>query len=166
MAEYNSLTSHYSPDEERPLASYATLAGTYVTVVGGALLALRARGHELPTRIAPGDILLTGIATHKASRLITKDRVTSFVRAPFTRYQEPGGQGEVEEQAYGHGLRLAVGELLVCPYCLAQWVATGFALGLIGAPRFTRLVGSVFVAHSVADFLQIAYRAAEDQLAG
>ena len=64
-----------------------------------------------------GDLLLVGIATHKLSRLLAKDKVTSFIRAPFTRYQEPSGQGEVEEEPYGHGLHLAVGELLVCPYC-------------------------------------------------
>ena len=90
--------------------------------------------------------------------------MTSFVRAPFTRFQEPSGQGEVEEQPCGHGLRLAVGELLVRPYCLAQWVAAGLTLGLIGAPRLTRLISTVFVAHTISDFLQVAYRAAEDQL--
>jgi Protein of unknown function (DUF1360) len=160
------ITAHYAPDVERPLGSYAVIAGTYVTIFGGTFIALRARGHELPTRLAAGDVLLIGIASHKLSRLIAKDKVTSFVRAPFTRYQEPGGQGEVEEQAYGHGLRLAVGELLVCPYCLAQWAATGLTLGLVGAPRFTRLFSTTLAVHSISDFLQIAYRAAEDQLAG
>lgn len=95
---------------------------------------------------------------------MAKDKVTSFIRAPFTKFQEQSGQGEVEEQPCGHGLRLAVGELLVCPYCLAQWVATALMLGLIGAPRLTRLLSSVFVAHTVSDFLQVAYHAAEDQL--
>jgi hypothetical protein len=105
-----------------------------------------------------------GIATHKFSRLVTKDKVASFIRAPFTSFQEASGHGEVEEQPRGDGLRLAVGELLVCPYCLGQWIATGLTLGLIGAPRFTRLVSSVFVAHTISDFLQLAYRTAEDQL--
>jgi Protein of unknown function (DUF1360) len=164
--DLRSITAHYAPDAERPLGSYAILTGAYVAIFGGTLLALRARGHELPTRLAAGDVVHIGIASHKLSRLITKDKVTSFARAPFTRFQEPGGQGEVEEQPYGHGLRLAVGELLVCPYCLAQWAATGLTLGLVGAPRFTRLFSAMLVAHSVSDFLQIAYRAAEDQLAG
>lgn len=51
-----------------------------------------------------------------------------------------------------------------CPYCLAQWVATALTLGLIGAPRLTRLVSSVFVAHTISDFLQVAYRTVEDAL--
>jgi hypothetical protein len=159
-----SLSAHYAPGQERPLGSYAILTGVYGTGVAGALIALRARRHQLPERLTAGDLLLIGIATHKLSRLIAKDKVTSFIRAPFTRFQESSGQGEVEEEPCGHGLRLAVGELLACPYCLAQWVATVLTLGLIGAPRLTRLLGSVFVAHTISDFLQVAYRAAEDQL--
>jgi len=45
------------------------------------------------------------MATHKISRLITKDKVTAFVRAPFTRFQEAAGHGELEEEARGEGLR-------------------------------------------------------------
>jgi hypothetical protein len=159
-----SLTSHYAPEQERPLGSYAILTGAYGTGFATSLIALRARHRQLPERPTATDLLLIGIATHKLSRLIAKDKVTSFARAPFTRFQESSGQGEVEEEPCGHGLRLAIGELLVCPYCLAQWVATGLTLGLIGAPRLTRLISSVFVAHTVSDFLQVAYRAAEDQL--
>ena len=160
----SSLTSHYAPGTERPLASYAIITAAYGAIFGGSLIALRARGHKLPPRIAAGDLLLIGIASHKLSRLITKDKVTSFARAPFTEFQEPGGPGEVEEKPCGHGLRYAVGELLVCPYCLAQWASSGLTLGLVGAPRFTRLLSSMLVAHTISDFLQVAYRAAEDQL--
>lgn len=161
---HGTLTSHYAPGQERPLGSYAILTGAYGTGLAGSLIALRARRHQLPERPTTTDLLLVGIATHKLSRLIAKDKVTSFLRAPFTRFQEPSGQGEVEEEPCGHGLRLATGELLVCPYCLAQWVATALTLGLVGAPRLTRLITSVFVAHTVSDFLQLAYRAAEVRL--
>jgi hypothetical protein len=164
MARTKSLAAHYAPGEERPLGSYAILTGTYASALGGSLVALRARRHELPQRFTATDVLLIGIASHKLSRLIAKDKVTSFLRAPFTRFQESSGHGEVEEQPCGHGVRLAVGELLVCPYCLAQWVATGLTLGLVGAPRLTRLLSTIFVAHTVSDFLQLAYRAAEDEL--
>ncbi|HEY1687645.1 MAG TPA: DUF1360 domain-containing protein [Solirubrobacteraceae bacterium] len=163
-APLSSLSSHYAPGQERPLGSYAILTGAYTTGLAGGLIALRARRHPLSERPTAGDLLLIGIATHKLSRLIAKDKVTSFIRAPFTRFQESSGQGEVEEEPCGHGLRLAVGELLVCPYCLSQWVATALTLGLVGAPRLTRLTSSVFVAHTISDFLQVAYRAAEDRL--
>jgi Protein of unknown function (DUF1360) len=159
-----SLASRYAPGHEPPLGAYAILTGVYGSALAGSLAALRARGHALPERFTAADVLLIGVASHKLSRLIAKDRVTSFLRAPFTRFQESSGHGEVEEEPCGHGLRLAVGELLVCPYCLAQWVATGLSLGLVGAPRLTRLASTIFVAHTVADFLQAAYRAAEDEL--
>lgn len=151
------------PGDERPLGPYAVLAAGYGTGALAILAALRRRGHELPERFPAGDVILVGIATHKISRLLAKDKVTAFLRAPFTTYEGASGHGEVEEQPCGHGARLAVGELLVCPYCLAQWVATGLTLGLVGAPRVTRLVSTVFVAHTVSDFLQAAYRAAEER---
>jgi Protein of unknown function (DUF1360) len=160
----STLASHYAPGQERPLGSYMVLTGAYGTALAGSLIVLHARGHEVPERITAGDLVLVGVATHKLSRLIAKDKVTSFLRAPFTRFQESSGYGEVEEQPCGHGPRLVLGELLVCPYCLAQWVATGLTLGLVGAPRLTRLLSTVFVAHTVSDFLQVAYRAAEDRL--
>lgn len=159
-----SPASHYAPGQERPLGSYAILTGVYSSALAGSLVILCARGRELPERFAAADVLLIGIASHKLSRLVAKDKVTSFLRAPFTRFQETSGHGEVEEEPCGHGVRLAVGELLVCPYCLAQWVATGLTLGLVGAPRLTRLLSTILVAHTVSDFLQVAYRAAEEEL--
>ncbi|MGH2873446.1 MAG: DUF1360 domain-containing protein [Solirubrobacteraceae bacterium] len=161
---WHSLTAHYAPGEERPLGAYAVLASAYVAGTGGALLGIRVCGRRLPEHPSAADVLLLGVATHKLSRLLTKDRVTSFLRAPFTRFQGPGGPGEVEEEAYGDGLREAVGELLICPYCLGQWVATGFTLGLVSAPRLTRLLSSILAVHTVSDVLQIAYRASEGAL--
>jgi hypothetical protein len=57
---------------------------------------------------------------------------------------------------------MATGELLTCPYCMGQWVAAGFGVGLVGAPDLTRLVAFIYSAETVADFLQLAYKAAED----
>jgi hypothetical protein len=157
------VAGYSDPGEERPLAAYAALSSTFALGLAAALLAVRGRGRELPQRLAMSDLLMVGVATHKVSRLLAKDKVTSFVRAPFTRYQESAGHGEVEEQPRGHGLRYAVGELLVCPYCLAQWVAAAFALGLVAAPRLTRLMTGIYVAETLSDFLQLAYKAAEDR---
>jgi hypothetical protein len=153
----------YAPHEHRPLGAYAALAATFGATFGGALAALRAAGRELPESLPPGDLVLAGIATHKVSRLLAKDKVTSFIRAPFTRYQEPAGHGELEEAPRGSGARHAVGELLLCPYCLGQWIAAGFAVGLVAAPRTTRLVAGIYAAETLADFLQLAYKAAEDR---
>jgi hypothetical protein len=114
--------------------------------------------------MAARDLALLTVATHKASRLIAKDRVTSTVRAPFTRFEGDAGPGEVSEAARGRGLRRAVGELLICPYCMGLWVASALTAGLIAVPRPTRWLASVLTALFGADMLQIAYKKAEDAL--
>lgn len=85
----------------------------------------------------------------------------AVVRAPFTRFRKPIGAGEVYEDVRGTGARHAVGELVSCPFRLGQWVATGFAFGLLLAPRATRQVASVFCAVTASDALQFAYAALE-----
>jgi hypothetical protein len=143
-------------DEHRPLAGYAILSGAFAAALAGGLVAGR-----LPERIPIQDIVLGGIATHKLSRLITKDKVSGFARAPFTRFQAKSGHGEVEEAARGRGLRYALGELMVCPYCMAQWIAGAFAVGYVHAPRATRMIAAMSTMHAVSDALQLAYTAAE-----
>lgn len=93
------------------------------------------------------------------SCLITKDSVTAVVRAPFTRFKEPAGNGEVNKEVRGTRLRHAAGELLTCPFCIAQWIATGFAFGLVLAPRATRLIAGTLTAVTASDWLQFAHRA-------
>jgi len=123
-----------------------------------------ARRRKLPEGISLGDLALIGVATHKTSRALAKDRVTAPLRAPFTEHEGRGGPGELEESPRGSGFRHAVGELLVCPYCLDQWLATGFAVGLVTAPRVTRFVAGIMASVAISDFLQIAYKAGESRL--
>jgi hypothetical protein len=154
----------YAPPEERPpLGSYALFAAIFNAAFAGSIAAARRSGRELPEHIGTGDVVLIGTASHKLSRLISKDKVTSFARAPFTEFQEPGGPAEYEEKPRGRGLRRAVGELVACPYCLGLWTSAGFHVGLLFAPRTTRLIASTFAALTLSDFLQIAYKAAEDR---
>jgi Protein of unknown function (DUF1360) len=150
-------------DDEAPLGSYATFMAVYNVAFAGALAAARFAGREVPTT-TPGDIALFGVATHKLSRLLAKDKVTAALRAPFSEYEDEGGPAEVEERPRGHGLRRTIGELVTCPYCLDQWVAAGFYLGSVFAPRVSRLAASVFATVAIADFLQIGYRAGQRAL--
>ena len=148
-------------DQPPPFGGYAFMTAVFASAFGGALAAARVSGRELPERVPTQDVVLVGVASHKLSRLITKDRVTSFVRAPFTEFEQNAGHGEVEEKPRGRGLRRSFGELLVCPYCVAQWLSAGFAVGLVYAPRATRLVATVYTAEAISDFLQLAYTAGE-----
>jgi hypothetical protein len=50
--------------------------------------------------------------------------------------------------------------LVTCPFCLGQWVATGFVGGFLFAPRVTRVVAATFTAAAVSDVLQVGYGAA------
>jgi hypothetical protein len=96
--------------------------------------------------------------------MLAKDAVTSPLRAPFTRYREPIGHAEVAEDVRAeHGSAgHAVGELVSCPFCLAMWIATAFAGGLVLAPRATRLAATALTAVAASDFLQLAYGVAKD----
>lgn len=157
----------YSGDTHRPLAGYLV-----VLVVYGALLALTAviaaaSGRTLPERWRVIDLVTVTLGTHKLSRTLTKEAVTSPLRAPFTRYAGTGGPAELMEKPRTDSpLRYSLGELLTCPFCLDVWVATVFVIGLIFAPRFTRLVAGSFTALTGADFLQLAYAWAQQAAEG
>jgi hypothetical protein len=156
------IAQEYARGAQRPLGSYAVLTGAFVASFGGALVAARAAGREID-RPGLADVALTALATQKVSRLISKDKVTSFVRAPFTRFHDTAGHGELEEEARGEGLRFATGELLLCPYCISQWVVGGLAVGWVAAPRTTRFFSAMWAAQSVADGLQLMYSAGESR---
>jgi hypothetical protein len=154
----------YAPPGKRPpLLVYAVTMAVFNGLFGAGLIAARRRGRDLPERPPLADIALVGIASHKLSRLIAKDKVTSPLRAPFTELEGSGGPGELEEKARGTGARRAIGELLICPYCLDLWVVAVFSIGLLFAPRLTRFLAAVFAALTVSDFFQIAYKAAEEK---
>jgi hypothetical protein len=146
---------------QQPLRAYAGVMGVYTAAVVGLGVLARRTGRRIPDRLSLGDVMLLSVATFRLSRLLTKDAVTSPVRAPFARYKEPGGPSEVNEEPRGSGARHAVGELLTCPFCVSQWVATGFVFGHVFAPRATRLAASTLAAVAASDALQLAFSAAQ-----
>ncbi|MDT0326870.1 DUF1360 domain-containing protein [Nocardiopsis lambiniae] len=129
----------------------------YAAMAGAGLLAVKPRGLRGDTPVGPWDLALMGMTTHKVSRLLTKDPVTSPLRVLFTRYQGVSAPAELSEEVRGEGARKVVGELITCPFCTAQWIATGYAFGLALAPRLTRGAGAVFSAVAISDWLQLAY---------
>ncbi len=166
-AEAGPLSEPYSgyapPDQRPPLAAYATFAAVFHAAMAGAVAAAKRSGRDLPQRVEAGDIALIGTASYQLSRLVTKKKITAFVRAPFTELEGRSGPAELEEKPRGSGMRRALGELLICPYCLGLWASGGFHAGIVFAPRATRFSASVLTAMAIADFLQIAYRTAEER---
>ena len=148
----------YRQGADRPLGGYVLVMAVFAALVAGAAGLAAASGRRLPDGFGPWDLLLITAGTHKLSRTLAKDAVTSPVRAPFARYSGTGGPAEVMEDARtASGLRHAIGELVTCPFCLDMWIATGFAFGYVFAPRVTRLVAGTFTALAGADFLHLAY---------
>jgi hypothetical protein len=142
---------------ERPLRGYAVLMATFTTLAGAFARWFVKTERELPERMGMGDLALLTVASHKSARLISRDRVTSAVRAPFTEFAHDAGPGEVSEKARGRGLRRALGELLVCPYCLGMWTSAGLTAMLLVAPRFTRWFASVLAIFFGSELLQTVY---------
>ncbi len=153
----------YAHGQDRPLAGDLGAMGVYVGLVSAAAAAVRASKRELPERIPFGDAALLTVATFRLARRIAKDPVTAPLRAPFVRFEGPSGHAEVAEEVREHGgVKHAVGELLTCPFCLAQWVGTGFVLGYVAAPRATRLAALTMTMVAGSDVLQFVYDAIQN----
>jgi hypothetical protein len=148
-------------DDERPLRGYATVMAIYAAGAAAVAGLARLTGKRLPERPSAGDLTLLAVSTHKVSRLLTKDAVTSPLRAPVTRFEGAAGEAELNESPRGTGAQHALGELLTCPFCTAVWVASGLAAGLVFAPRLTRFGMGVATAIAGADFLHLGYDAAK-----
>jgi hypothetical protein len=97
-----------------------------------------------------GDTVRIGVASYKLGRLVARDEVTSWMRAPVTRDEDA-------TEPKPQGLERALGELVTCPYCVGLWTAAGLSYALVLFPRQTRLVTTIFGGQAVADFLNAAY---------
>ena len=154
-----------TPAKERPpLAGYLGLLGVYSAGVAVFAFLFRRSGRKLPQRIPAGDIALLGTATFKLSRIVTRDKVTGVVRAPFTHYEGSANASEVTEEIRATGAPKAIGELLMCPFCMSQWIATALGCLYLVAPRAARAAASVLTAVVVADGLQYAKTAVEQRV--
>lgn len=151
----------YRHGEPRPLAGYSAALATYGATAAALVVASRLSGATVPARVPWADLALSGVATFKLSRRISKDPVTSPLRAPFARYGRRSGPSELTDEPREGHVRHAIGELVTCPFCLDQWVATGFISGLVFAPRLTHMVAATLTTVAVSDVLQFAHVALE-----
>ena len=161
IEKYGEKTAEKEECDDQLLAEYAMMLGVYMSSV--AVLTALAKGQgRLPRRFGLFDLALLGIATHKLSRIVAKDRITSILRAPFVSYIRSAGAGEVEEEARGRGIQRGIGHLISCPYCTAPWSATALAFGFLFAPRISRFFAGILSSIAVSDFLHRAYVAAKE----
>jgi len=149
------VAEQYAPDQNFPLGGYLGAMGVYASTVSA--LALTARLTRRQVRPpSPWDVAVTTLATHQLSRLVSRDPVTSPLRAPFTRFEGTQGPAELKEKVRGDGAKRTIGELLTCPFCTGMWVVTALSAGYVFAPRATRLAASGLAALAGSDFLHYA----------
>lgn len=149
------LAGYGGGDEVQP-ARYLPLVATYAAGVGAFAAWFARSGRRLPGRVEPFDVALLGVATFRLSRLLTRDKVTSFLRAPFTRFEGTAPSAELDERPRGEGARRTVGELASCPFCAGQWAATALGAMYLADPALGRAVAAVLSAVALSDGLQYA----------
>src|SRR5882724_2785548 len=156
IEKYGDRTAEKEECEEQLLAEYAALLAFYIASVA-VLTGAAIEQKRLSKRFSLLDLALLGIATHKLSRMVAKDRITGVLRAPFVIYIRSAGAGEVEEEPRGRGIQRGIGQLISCPYCMGPWCATSLSFGLLFAPRVTRFFAGILVSVAASDFLHRAY---------
>jgi Protein of unknown function (DUF1360) len=128
---------------ERSYSSYALLIFLYNLIFGGFVLVYRKWKHPLDTLTAL-DLSLLGLATLRASKLVSEDEITSVLREPVL--DEVDGQ----KIPHGTGFRRSLGKLLLCPTCTGTWVAAFFTYALYLFPRYTRPFLAVMAASGIS----------------
>src|SRR5215212_4398092 len=101
-----------TPRAQHRIVGYATLLSLYGGAVAAAALIAQRRDHEGPDRYGLEDLVVGAIATHKFTRLVAKDGVTTPLRAPFTEFDENAGSAEVNEHPREGHLTHVPGEVL------------------------------------------------------
>ena len=158
IAPLREIEADYSPEHDRPLGSFLAV----LTAYGALAVTTVTAATKVRRDVSWGDIVRVGVATATIARTISKDPVTSPLRAPFTRFTgDVDGPAELVEEVRGTGPRKAIGELVECPFCVTPWVATAlFGLHVV-SPRSARFVSGIFAAATISDFLQYATAASQ-----
>jgi Protein of unknown function (DUF1360) len=147
-----------APTPERTRPPYGAYAGIMSTFAGGLATAgalARLLGRE-PRENTSLDLAVLALATFKGARTISRDEVTSFIRAPFVEGEAHEGNEEPVETG---DLQQAIGELVTCTRCIGTWVAAGLTTTQVLAPRFGRMLTWALAAAGANDWLQAGFAA-------
>lgn len=148
-----------------PKSGYWTLLGLYGAGTAS-LLYWAARNDCLLEEVNWADLFVLAGGTQKLATTLTKERITTVIRQPFTDYHGTEGAlpGETNESIRrdGGNLRQAIGELLCCPYCASTWSATALFGAYMANRRLGRTLGMLLSSVSLAEVAQRMYRKALD----
>lgn len=89
-------------------------------------------GHA-PLPLEPLYLVLLTLAVYRGAHILSNEKITKPIRAPFIRTRE-NEEGKEVEQPVNEGLRGAIGTLICCPSCTGIWVATVLVYGYLLAP--------------------------------
>jgi Protein of unknown function (DUF1360) len=131
---------------------YAVLSGVYGSLLGALALAARKR-RDSQEPITGTEIAVTGAATFALAKLLSHEKVESWLRAPFVE-ETPTG----EQKPKGRRMRYAIGELLTCSRCAGAWSALGVVGLRVLSPDTGRVVTNVLAASAANDYLQSGFR--------
>ncbi|MBE7158952.1 MAG: DUF1360 domain-containing protein [Rhodospirillales bacterium] len=85
------------------------------------------------------------------------------LRAPFVRFKENAGEGEVEEVSCGNGgFQETVGDLLTCSYRFGVWIVTPMLFGMAIAPKLMRIVVGILANITTVNFMHRLYLGAKN----
>jgi hypothetical protein len=131
---------------------YAVLSGVYGGLLGALTIAARKR-RRAEEPVSATDVAVTGAATFALAKLLTNEKVESWLRAPFVE-ETPSG----EHRPKGRRMRYAIGELLTCSRCAGAWSALGVVGLRVLSPESGRVVSHVLAASAANDYLQSGFR--------
>ena len=138
-------------------ATYIGLTGLFLSIFTA--FALREEREDEDLNLRPFDLALLGFATFRLGRLAAYDKVTEWLREPFTETKpDPSGAGETV-MPEGTGVRQALGELISCPTCAGTWIAAILVYGLNIAPRPTRVFLAIMSATGIGELLDASAEA-------
>jgi hypothetical protein len=144
------------PVRETPTepVDYLALSAAYGALAAAVLLAARragpAEGGAEPIR--PGEVVPLGAATFALAKLISKEKVESWVREPFLEELPTG-----ERRPKGRRLRYAIGELLSCSRCVGAWSSLALVGLRLTRPREARVLAAVLSTSAINDWLQAGF---------
>lgn len=128
---------------------YAALSTGYAALAGAVLLAARDHGDE---PLQASEIVPLGIAAFSLAKLISKEKVETWMREPFLE-ELPGG----ERRPKGRRMRYAVGELLSCTRCVGAWSSLALVGLRLKRPREARVITAMLGTSAVNDWLQAGF---------
>ncbi len=123
-------------------ANYALISAVYAAAFGALAWSSRRRKMELDGT----DMVTLGMATFSLTRVLTEQKVETWLRRPFV--EEPA---DGPRRPRGEGMRFAVGELLSCTRCTGSWVGLGLVGLRVHSPRVGRLAVTVGTVSALND---------------